>query len=440
MKKIYMILIAGMFTSAAVGQEPGGYIKPGKEVNAVAPSHHTSNRAVEEFWLGHAYSKNNSIGNKGKSYSYDLFSDSTVWTGNAIDGYYRPDFHSFGNVLDPYADLFNVQDNVIWTKSTGYTVDSIELGYSYKRKHPNAAIVDTLVVYLYSNAVTTNLATGSFETVPPAISGWQQNFGLGANDTLWFKYLLYDYLTNKPLGTAPLTGQVVIKVPLIASDTTIGIKNFSLKRFTTNSFNVTPGKLAVSAYFFKPGYTYIANDTISKTKNVFSFISYEEQGTNTFPVYPGVCNQNTCDWNVSSILTTTERYNTSTNGWNGTYRPSWQLAKDGQPENHFISYKVTSTTVGIKETVGANGIKLAQNQPNPFNGSTFINYEISATENVSLDIFDIAGKKIVSLNQGKQSAGVHSIEVSSQNLPQGVYFYTLNVGDKRVTKKMTVLE
>jgi hypothetical protein len=89
--------------------------------------------------------------------------------------------------------------------------------------------------------------------------------------------------------------------------------------------------------------------------------------------------------------------------------------------------------------LNAGGLKLYQNMPNPYSNTTLINYEIAKNDNVTLDIFDITGKKVVSIAEGDQSAGAHAIEVMADLLP-GVYFYTLKAGEYSLTKKMTVLK
>jgi hypothetical protein len=71
-----------------------------------------------------------------------------------------------------------------------------------------------------------------------------------------------------------------------------------LNLLTQDLFQCPAEKLLASAVIFKPGYQFVLDDTITKTKNNFMFVSNEEKGTNTYPFYvPG-------DWNVSSIIKT----------------------------------------------------------------------------------------------------------------------------------------
>lgn len=81
-------------------------------------------------------------------------------------------------------------------------------------------------------------------------------------------------------------------------------------------------------------------------------------------------------------------------------------------------------------------ISLMQNYPNPFNPSTVINYELPYNANVSVKVYDIAGKEVASLFTGYQTEGTHSVQFNASNLSSGVYFYRLNVvnGSNSVTK------
>ncbi len=81
-------------------------------------------------------------------------------------------------------------------------------------------------------------------------------------------------------------------------------------------------------------------------------------------------------------------------------------------------------------------VSLKQNYPNPFNPSTVINYELPFSANVSVKVYDIAGKEVASLFNGFQTEGNHTVQFNASNLSSGVYFYRLNVvnGSTSITK------
>ncbi|MCB9208858.1 MAG: N-acetylmuramoyl-L-alanine amidase [Ignavibacteriales bacterium] len=76
---------------------------------------------------------------------------------------------------------------------------------------------------------------------------------------------------------------------------------------------------------------------------------------------------------------------------------------------------------------------LEQNFPNPFNPATTILYTIPninsdiSQSNVTLKIYDILGKEIVTLVNKQQSAGNYKVNFDASELPSGVYFYQLKV-------------
>ncbi len=94
----------------------------------------------------------------------------------------------------------------------------------------------------------------------------------------------------------------------------------------------------------------------------------------------------------------------------------------------------------------ANSFELKQNYPNPFNPSTTITYQLDKTGNVSLEVYDILGKRVATLLDNKTfTAGSHSIRFNARDLVSGVYFYRLilnqnGVPAKELTRKMILMK
>ncbi len=85
-------------------------------------------------------------------------------------------------------------------------------------------------------------------------------------------------------------------------------------------------------------------------------------------------------------------------------------------------------------------ISLEQNYPNPFNPTTAINYQLSSFSFVSLKVYNVLGKEITVLVNKEQAAGNYRIMFDGSNLPSGVYFYQLRVGNTVQTKKMVLMK
>jgi Secretion system C-terminal sorting domain len=79
---------------------------------------------------------------------------------------------------------------------------------------------------------------------------------------------------------------------------------------------------------------------------------------------------------------------------------------------------------------------LYQNYPNPFNPSTRIKYEIPTSSFVSLKVYDILGREIMTLVNKEQLPGNYEVDFNGGNLPSGVYLYRLTYGNLTQTKKM----
>ena len=93
---------------------------------------------------------------------------------------------------------------------------------------------------------------------------------------------------------------------------------------------------------------------------------------------------------------------------------------------------------------------LSQNYPNPFNPTTKIEFALPEDAYVQLEIFNIAGEKIISLISQELKAGYHSVtwnglSEKNESVPSGIYFYKIKVNgfsDKRFiqTRKMVYIK
>ena len=89
--------------------------------------------------------------------------------------------------------------------------------------------------------------------------------------------------------------------------------------------------------------------------------------------------------------------------------------------------------------------ELNQNYPNPFNPSTKIEFALLHSGFVSLDLYDILGRKVRTLVSEYMSSGYKSVLWDGKNddgkdVTSGIYFYRLTVGDFSEAKKMLLLK
>lgn len=83
---------------------------------------------------------------------------------------------------------------------------------------------------------------------------------------------------------------------------------------------------------------------------------------------------------------------------------------------------------------------LEQNYPNPFNPSTHLEFGISNLEFISLKVYDVHGKEVVTLVNESKPGGTYEIEWNATGFPSGVYFYELTAGNFRQTKRMLLIK
>ncbi len=82
---------------------------------------------------------------------------------------------------------------------------------------------------------------------------------------------------------------------------------------------------------------------------------------------------------------------------------------------------------------------LHQNYPNPFNPSTVIKYSLPASSFVTLRIYNLEGKEIATLVKEAQQPGEYQITWNADQVPSGMYFYRVDIGTTRMTKKMLIV-
>jgi hypothetical protein len=83
---------------------------------------------------------------------------------------------------------------------------------------------------------------------------------------------------------------------------------------------------------------------------------------------------------------------------------------------------------------------LSLNYPNPFNASTKIEYRLPVASNVKLDIFDILGRRVTTLFDERQEAGIHRVYWDGSGKPSGIYYYVIKAGEYSSTHSMVLLK
>ena len=82
---------------------------------------------------------------------------------------------------------------------------------------------------------------------------------------------------------------------------------------------------------------------------------------------------------------------------------------------------------------------LSPNYPNPFNPSTMISYQLAEVSKVVLKVYDVLGNETAVLVNAEQNEGLHMVRFKGNNFRSGVYFYTLQAGNFKQTRKMAMI-
>ncbi len=113
-------------------------------------------------------------------------------------------------------------------------------------------------------------------------------------------------------------------------------------------------------------------------------------------------------------------------------------------QNAYLSVQMQVGDVRPKETI------LGQNFPNPFNPETWIPYQLSRDTNVTIQIYNVSGSAVRTLNLGHKSIGSYMTTSTAaywdgknsagEYISSGIYFYTLQTDKFSATRRMVILK
>ena len=113
------------------------------------------------------------------------------------------------------------------------------------------------------------------------------------------------------------------------------------------------------------------------------------------------------------------------------------------------NYDTNMPTLSIDEihtSLTPRHFALSDNYPNPFNPVTSFSFALPHGTEVSVNIYNVVGKKVATLYNGYAKPGNYKVtwngkDINGMNLPSGLYIYELNAGAHfKQTKKMTLIK
>lgn len=111
----------------------------------------------------------------------------------------------------------------------------------------------------------------------------------------------------------------------------------------------------------------------------------------------------------------------------------------------YDNVKFRLNTVDVPDEATIMGASLQQNYPNPFNPQTRIDFSLDRPGNVEIAVFDLAGRRIATLQQGEMGSGDHHVTWNGRTAtgspaPSGQYRYVLKTAGGQVARSMVLLK
>lgn len=158
------------------------------------------------------------------------------------------------------------------------------------------------------------------------------------------------------------------------------------------------------------------------------------------------CNTGTVVGDAGTILRTTDAGATWTNQRSGTTESLTSVSFTDFNNGTVVglSGKILRTTTGgvvpvAVEPFMPSAFSLDQNYPNPFNPSTTIKYTVSSRQLISIDVYDILGRRIERIVNEAKEAGTYEVEWNAGDRASGVYIYQMKSSEKPIAVKKMVL-
>jgi hypothetical protein len=106
-----------------------------------------------------------------------------------------------------------------------------------------------------------------------------------------------------------------------------------------------------------------------------------------------------------------------------------------------VVYDPDISDIFCNENNIANKAVLYPNYPNPFNPNTTIHFSLPIADNISLNVYDVLGRRIKNIYKGYLVSGTHIFNWNGVNdygiaVPSGIYFYQLRTGNHVITRQM----
>ena len=112
---------------------------------------------------------------------------------------------------------------------------------------------------------------------------------------------------------------------------------------------------------------------------------------------------------------------------------------------NIYAQSLTISTMAVSGEQAPSSFSISQNYPNPFNPITNINYSISIKAFITMKVYNLLGQKITELVSRNTAPGQYSVHwdgtnQSGEQVPSGIYIYSIDTGKFQSSKKMVLMK
>ena len=112
-----------------------------------------------------------------------------------------------------------------------------------------------------------------------------------------------------------------------------------------------------------------------------------------------------------------------------------------QQSRMILIFRHDTTTLAVGENRWNGPLSMdVRNYPNPFNPATTIEYDLPNEAFISLGVYDIKGKLVTQLAEGRQTAGRHTVDWNASTFASGLYFCRLHTATHTWIRKLLLLK
>ncbi len=348
-----------------------------------------------------------------------------IWNGTSYNSYYTPKCFaiSINGADDTNIFVGTWGSGVFLSTNNGANWTAVNNGFpNTGGGYGNGDTIITSLVFSGNNLFAGTFSFGVFLSTNNGMSWTQVNNGL--TDTSIYALAVLD--TNIFAGT--YGNGVFLSTNNGTSWTNAGLLNEDVEALAISGTNLFAGTNGDGGVYLSTNngknWSVVGSGLINKT--VYSFAVSD---TNIYiGTFQGVClsTNNGTSWNGIDF--------------SDMSRPIFSLTISGKnlfaetDEGLWRQSLRDITSVNVRKTEIPSVFSLSQNYPNPFNPMTTISFSLPSKSFVSLKVFDIIGREVVTIVSGEMSAGNYTRQWNATKMASGIYFYRLHAGSYSETK------